>query len=140
MWNNKRGCNGYHPHNWRAPITVQIIISLRKSDKSINLPAWALETPTPDDRFRARRANRRGTLQIEWPASGKTRAWAKRHGWPAPPRTYPEIWGPAPTVRKDPGDGPHTILSSFQSFYDWAHGRYHVLEDGYDSWIGDDDS
>jgi hypothetical protein len=31
-------------------------------------------------------------------------------------------------------------LSSFQSFYDWAHGRYHMLEDGYDSWIGDDDS
>lgn len=31
-------------------------------------------------------------------------------------------------------------LRSFQSFYDWAHGRYHMLEDGYDSWIGDDDS
>ena len=24
-------------------------------------------------------------------------------------------------------------------FYDWAHGRYHMLEDGYDSWIGHDD-
>lgn len=29
---------------------------------------------------------------------------------------------------------------SFQTFYTWAHGRYHALEDGYDSWIGDDNS
>lgn len=33
-----------------------------------------------------------------------------------------------------------TVLNTWQSFYDWAHGRYHMLEDGYDSWIGDDDS
>lgn len=31
-------------------------------------------------------------------------------------------------------------LRSFNSFYTWAHGRYHALEDGYDSWIGDDNS
>ncbi len=31
-------------------------------------------------------------------------------------------------------------LTSWGSFYSWAHGRYHALEDGYDSWIGDDDS
>jgi hypothetical protein len=31
-------------------------------------------------------------------------------------------------------------LNSFQSFYEWAHGRYYLLEEGYDSWIGDDDS
>ena len=31
-------------------------------------------------------------------------------------------------------------LRTFQSFYDWAHGRYHMLEDGYDHWIGDDNS
>lgn len=24
------------------------------------------------------------------------------------------------------------------SFYTWAHGRYHMLEDGFDRWIGDD--
>jgi len=35
------------------------------------------------------------------------------------------------------GDG---VLRSWQSFYDWAHGRYHMLEDGYDHWIGDDSS
>ena len=29
-------------------------------------------------------------------------------------------------------------LRSWQGFYDWAHGRYHMLEDGYDQWIGDD--
>lgn len=27
-------------------------------------------------------------------------------------------------------------LSSWQDFYSWAHGRYHMLEDGYDEWIG----
>jgi hypothetical protein len=31
-------------------------------------------------------------------------------------------------------------LDSWQSFYTWAHGRYHALEDGADSWIGDDES
>jgi len=30
-------------------------------------------------------------------------------------------------------------LQSWQSFYDWAHGRYHMLEDGYDDWIGHDE-
>lgn len=29
-------------------------------------------------------------------------------------------------------------MRSWQAFYDWAHGRYHMLEDGYDKWIGDD--
>jgi hypothetical protein len=32
------------------------------------------------------------------------------------------------------------VLNSFGTFYAWAHGRYHMLEDGYDSWIGDDDT
>ena len=32
--------------------------------------------------------------------------------------------------------GEQTMLS-WQDFYDWAHGRYHMLEDGYDKWIGD---
>ena len=31
-----------------------------------------------------------------------------------------------------------TVLNTWESFYRWAHGRYHMLEDGYDSWIGDD--
>jgi hypothetical protein len=29
-------------------------------------------------------------------------------------------------------------LKNFNSFYTWAHNRYHALEDGYDSWIGHD--
>ena len=33
----------------------------------------------------------------------------------------------------------HT-LQTWQDFYAWAHGRYHALEDGYDHWIGDDES
>ena len=37
-------------------------------------------------------------------------------------------------------EGTETVLTSWQGFYDWAHGRYHMLEDGYDSWIGDDNS
>lgn len=35
-------------------------------------------------------------------------------------------------------EGTQTVLETWQSFYNWAHGRYHALEDGYDSWIGDD--
>ncbi len=34
-------------------------------------------------------------------------------------------------------EGEQPILS-WQNFYGWAHGRYHMLEDGYDKWIGDD--
>lgn len=33
--------------------------------------------------------------------------------------------------------GTDTVLTTWQGFYGWAHGRYHMLEDGYDSWIGD---
>ena len=35
-------------------------------------------------------------------------------------------------------EGTQTVLITWQGFYDWAHGRYHKLEDGYDRWIGDD--
>jgi len=31
-------------------------------------------------------------------------------------------------------------LTTWQEFYEWAHGRYHMLEDGCDPWIGDDNS
>jgi hypothetical protein len=34
-------------------------------------------------------------------------------------------------------EGEPPILN-WQNFYRWAHGRYHLLEDGYDKWIGDD--
>lgn len=37
-------------------------------------------------------------------------------------------------------EGTETVLTTWLGFYDWAHGRYHLLEDGYDSWIGDDNS
>lgn len=37
-------------------------------------------------------------------------------------------------------EGTPTVLKTWQNFYSWAHGRYHALEDGADSWIGDDDS
>jgi len=37
-------------------------------------------------------------------------------------------------------EGTQTVLDTWSSFYSWAHGRYHTLEDGYDSWIGDDNS
>ncbi len=35
-------------------------------------------------------------------------------------------------------EGTDTVLTTWQGFYEWAHGRYHMLEDGYDKWIGDD--
>lgn len=31
-----------------------------------------------------------------------------------------------------------TTLTDFNSFYTWAHGRYHMLEEGADEWIGMD--
>ena len=31
-------------------------------------------------------------------------------------------------------------LRTWSEFYAWAHGRYHMLEDGCDPWIGDDRS
>ena len=34
-------------------------------------------------------------------------------------------------------EGEKSILN-WQNFYNWAHGRYHMLEDGYDKWIGND--
>ena len=34
-------------------------------------------------------------------------------------------------------EGMQTVLTTRQDFYEWAHGRYHKLIDGYDRWIGD---
>jgi hypothetical protein len=31
-----------------------------------------------------------------------------------------------------------STIRDFGAFYTWAHARYHMLEDGYDRWIGDD--
>jgi len=61
----------------------------------------------------------------------------------------PNSWGPLVTALREIRraveagvevkiEGTPTVLKSWQGFYDWAHGRYHMLEDGYDSWIGDD--
>lgn len=36
--------------------------------------------------------------------------------------------------------GTPTVLTTWQEFYAWAHGRYHLLEEGADHWIGDDKS
>ena len=33
-----------------------------------------------------------------------------------------------------------SALHTWSEFYAWAHGRYHMLEDGYDHWVGDDKS
>lgn len=30
------------------------------------------------------------------------------------------------------------VLKTWAEFYQWAHQRYHMLEDGWDQWIGDD--
>lgn len=61
---------------------------------------------------------------------------------------YPDSWGglveelrairravEAGVVVQIEGEQP---MLSWQHFYQWAHGRYHMLEDGYDKWIGDD--
>jgi len=35
-------------------------------------------------------------------------------------------------------EGTSTMLTTWKEFYDWAHERYHKLEEGSDLWIGDD--
>jgi hypothetical protein len=37
-------------------------------------------------------------------------------------------------------EGTTTVLTTWQEFYTWAHGRYYRLEEGCDHWIGDDKS
>lgn len=169
-----------------------------------NLPAWALETTTVEDRERASRARSQDTMQITWPDEKNLRAWAKKHGWPTPFFNFqakfietmlasddnfalavqesgvetripaqqitlpdeelrkfdalydergedgrPSSWGSLVEelreIRRAVEAGVVVVidgvdLTSWDSFYNWAHGRYHMLEDGYDSWIGDDNS
>ena len=35
-------------------------------------------------------------------------------------------------------EGTQTVLTTWQDCYEWAHGRYHKFEDGFERWIGDD--
>jgi hypothetical protein len=169
-----------------------------------DLPAWALQPAAPADHALAVAAQQRGQLRVRWPESKALRAWAKRHGWPAPvfgfedaflghmllsPENFalalaesglalqfprrdyalppeelaeldalyaergsdgrPSSWGSLVAALREirraveagvsvqVAGGPS--LTSWQGFYDWAHGRYHMLEDGYDDWIGHDD-
>lgn len=37
-------------------------------------------------------------------------------------------------------EGTQTVLTTWANFYAWAHGRYYLLEEGADHWIGDDTS
>jgi hypothetical protein len=167
-----------------------------------NLPAWARQTATPQDRARAEQARRNDTIGITWPAIRALRRWAKQQGWPTPwfgieeafvdkmmeseetfalaveqsgvvilipiphfavsqeqlrgfdqwyaarsPEGRPTEWGILVEALRDIRraveagveveiDG--KTIQDFGSFYTWAHERYHMLEDGYDRWIGDD--
>ena len=51
---------------------------------SKELPAWALEAATAEDRERTSAARREGAMQITWPDKKALRAWTRQHGWPAP--------------------------------------------------------
>lgn len=171
---------------------------------TIDLPAWALESATAEDRERTSRARSQSNMQITWPDETVLRAWTRQHGWPTPLFSFkgkftetmlvsddnfalavqesgveiripaqqiiipdeklrefdalydernkdgrPTGWGPLVEglreIRRTLEAGVAVEidgrkLNSWGSFYDWAHGRYHMLEDGYDSWIGDDRS
>ena len=169
-----------------------------------DLPGWALETATSEDRERTSRARSQDNMQVTWPNETDLRAWSRQHSWPRPlfgfkekfietmlasddnfalavqesaveiripaqQITIPDAelrefdalydergengrptgWGPLVEglreIRRAVEAGVVVVidgrtLTSWGSFYDWAHGRYHMLEDGYDSWIGDDNS
>ena len=49
-----------------------------------DLPTWAMEMATPQDRVRALRAYDNGTIQITWPTTKTLRDWARQQGWPTP--------------------------------------------------------
>lgn len=169
---------------------------------SHELPTWALQPATADDRERTIEAQSRDTMQLTWPDKHVLRDWARRHGWPSPLFGFDgkflatmlasddnfalalresgvEIRIPAPQyvlpdeklqefdalyaertengrptswgvlvedlreIRRAVEAGVVVVvegqkLTNWNGFYTWAHGRYHMLEDGYDSWIGDD--
>ena len=167
------------------------------------LPAWALQTATPDDYVLAQEMHRQGILRIIWPDTNTLRMWAKHQGWPTPwfgfeqaflahmletdtnfalamkqsgievqfPKQHCTISGE--TIREldalyesrsssgrpsgwdalveklrdirrvvEAGIAVHiegeAPLQNWQQFYTWAHGRYYMLEEGADKWIGDD--
>ena len=166
------------------------------------LPAWALEAATTEDRERTDQARSQGTMQITWPGKEALRGWTRQHNWPTPwfgfedkflvtmlasddnfalavqecdvairiparqitiadeklrefdalyaerdENGRPTGWGALVErlrdIRRAVEAGVVVVidgrkLRSWDSFYTWAHGRYHMLEDGYDSWIGDD--
>ncbi len=166
------------------------------------LPAWALEAATAEDRERTSKARREGTMQITWPDKKALRDWTRQHDWPTPLfgfedkfiarmlasddnfalalresgvairiparqitlpdeelRDFDALYAERGESGRPTGwgalvEGLREIrraveagvvveidgmkLKSWESFYTWAHGRYHMLEDGYDSWIGDD--
>ncbi len=71
---------------------------------------------------------------------GITPTWQRHRQWDVLVEELRQIRRMVEAGVKVTIEGTPTVLTTWQEFYTWAHGRYHALEDGADHWIGDDDS
>ncbi len=168
----------------------------------MNLPSWAVQAATTQDRKRFVDALPGDRATVTWPEERALRAWARAQGWPAPwfgfqkaflaemtkddahfalaldgsgirislpvaryvlpdselreldelydarsPDNRPTEWGALVEalreIRRAIEQGVEVEIEgvSFRDpwvYYGWVHARYHMLEDGYDKWVMDD--
>lgn len=119
---------------WRAPFfffrsafVAQMLESEAKFDRAIRHSGIRIKVPKAEHTFSARELADLDEL------------YAKRSDWDSLVQELREIRraAEAGVVIKM---GENQSLTSWQGFYSWAHRRYPLLEEGADSWIGDDRS
>lgn len=127
-------------HGWPAPrfgfqaaFTRTLLESDRNFELGLNASGIQLHLPRPHYPISSEKLSQLDALYAQRGANGRPDRWGSLVQELREMRRAVEA-GVALEIEGEPQ------LRTWQGFYEWAHGRYHMLEDGYDQWIGDDRS
>ncbi len=117
--------------DFEAAFLAKMLESQMNFAQAINVSGIEIHIPQQAVTLSDERLTELDALYAERSESGRPVSWGSLVGELREMRRAVEA-GVAVQVEGGPA------LRTWQGFYDWAHGRYHMLEDGYDNWIGDD--
>ena len=116
---------------FQAAFTRTLLESDRNFERGLSASGIELHSPRPDYALADEKLRQLDALYAARSAEGRPVSWGGLVMELREMRRAVE----AGVVLHVAGAPP---LATWQDFYQWAHGRYHMLEDGADRWIGDD--
>lgn len=138
-WPNERALRIWaKQHGWSTPFfgfeeafIAQMLETKEHFERAMKESGIEIHLPTQEYRITDAKIHELDALYAERSASGRPTSWGALVEELREIRRAVEA-GILITIEGE------QAIQSWQSFYSWAHGRYHMLEDGYDKWIGDD--